>query len=80
MINLRVKVKLYANLRKYKCALAEDKEIILHERAMVIDVGNKLGIDPPLVMVATVNGEKAEFTKVLKEGDVVALFPAVAGG
>jgi molybdopterin converting factor small subunit len=32
------------------------------------------------VAIALINGKKREFTHLLKEGDLLALFPPIAGG
>jgi molybdopterin converting factor small subunit len=77
---LLVKVKLYVNLRAYQEALTEKNEISLKEKETVEGLLKIMGIDPSLVMFASINGHTSSLKSPLKDGDVVALFPLVAGG
>ncbi len=77
--SISVLVKLFADLRNYG---PEKAVIVLQEGDMVISVLKKYKIpkdDKNLIIL--VNGRphrKSDF--VLKDGDVVALFPLIAGG
>lgn len=74
---MKVTLKLFATLRDYgeKYEELELKEGTTLEGLVSM---KKIPIDMP--MIRLINGEFAEFSQVLKDGDVVALFPPIAGG
>ena len=79
---MRVGVQLFATLARYLPAgatgdgLATDVE----PGATVGDVIRSLGIPPEFELVSVVNGHDAPPEHILAEGDVVSLFPPLAGG
>ncbi len=78
-------VKLYGSLRKYRPDSAAGAShqpfpISLPENSTVIDLMQALKIEDGLVNAAAVNGEAVENNTVLKDGEVVRLFPPAAGG
>lgn len=78
IINLmKVTLKLFATLRDYgeKYEELELKEGTTLEELIKM---KKIPLDMP--MIRLVNGEFAEFSQELKDGDVVSLFPPIAGG
>ena len=83
MAVIRVHVKLYAGLRRYRPGLAIGQTF---ECAVPdgITVGRlfaeALGIPPEEVAIALVNGFHSERERPLSEGDQVALWPPIAGG
>jgi len=72
-----ISVKSYATLRGYQ---PEDGALEVEESASVNTVLQKLGLPPEEAKVVFVNGRHASLDQVLKEGDKIALFPAVGGG
>lgn len=74
---MKITLKLFATLRDYgaKYEELELKEGITLEELVAM---KKIPLDMP--MIRLVNGEFAEFSQTLKDGDVVALFPPIAGG
>ena len=46
----------------------------------IIDVIEKLGIPCEEVSLVMCNDEQSRFQKVLKNGDIVGIFPPIAGG
>lgn len=50
------------------------------EAATVQNVLERLGIPPALACIALVNGHDATPGQLLHDGDVVSLFPPLAGG
>ena len=74
---MNIKVKLFATLRDY-----DEKEMFIdvNEGTAVIDVVQRLNIPEDEVAIIMVNGRSKKMDYVLKEEDVLALFPAVGGG
>jgi molybdopterin synthase sulfur carrier subunit len=77
---MKVEVRLYATLRKYGP---------VHEGPFVMDLieGERLGrlmelvgMPPDVEKVILVNGRPGEQDSILKDGDLVVIFPPVAGG
>ncbi len=79
---VRVQVKLYASLRKYRPELGhgEALELELEEgatwRALVVT----LGIPETEAKQCFVNGVVQRSDRVLEDGDEIGLFPPIAGG
>ena len=80
MIN--VKVRAYASLREHLpgIALGESAEVMMPPEATIGILLDKLGIPRAEVKLCYVSGLYREQEYVLREGDEVALFPAVGGG
>jgi len=74
---MRIVVKLFAPLRNYG---PEEQEMALPEDAAIVDVVEKLGLPEKLPLLRIVNGEHRSMNYRLKEGDIIALFPPIAGG
>ncbi len=78
---MMVRVVAYATLRKYlESPLGEPVEVELPEGAQLADLIRQLGMPIAEVKQAFLNGRRAHLQQALREGDKVALFPAVAGG
>lgn len=78
---MRIEIKYMATYRKYLRA-GQDSPF-----AMEVEAGTtveallaRLPVPPGEASVVLVNGLSAPPQQVLQEGDVVALFPAIAGG
>ncbi len=76
---MKVMVKLFAYLRKgrFKSSLLE-----LPEGTIIMQVLDELSINGEEMKIGIIllNGRHAGFDTVLKEQDVLAIFPPVAGG
>lgn len=80
---IKVEVRLYATLRKYRPELevGEPLSLQLPEKIMVRQLlEEKLGIPAAVVKIVFVNGRQREVDHSLAEGDRVAVFPPVGGG
>jgi molybdopterin converting factor small subunit len=78
---VRVEVRLFATLARY---LPDDGTgvtvVDLHEGSTVGDLARALGIPADLSRIALVNDHDAADDRPLRAGDVVTLFPPLAGG
>lgn len=76
-MSINIKVKLFATLR-----IGRDKivELKLDNNLSVIEVLCLLNIKKEELAFFLLNGIDATYETELKEGDVLALFPPVAGG
>ncbi|HSM55833.1 MAG TPA: MoaD/ThiS family protein [Candidatus Sulfomarinibacteraceae bacterium] len=82
---MRVTVRLYGALRRYRSAEAEGAahqpfNITVPAGETVADLGRRLGIPAGSLTTAAVNGEHAEGRTALADGDTVHFFPPAAGG
>ncbi len=79
---MKIEVALYATLSQYLPAGAENRRAIIEvqDAAMVRDVLTQLGIPQDLPNILLVNGRQAPEDTVLKDGEVVSVFPPLAGG
>jgi len=75
---LNVEVKLFATFRNERFK-KKNIEIVENE-TKVKDLLNELGIKEEEVALIIVNGIHSNVDRKLEEGDVLALFPPVAGG
>jgi sulfur-carrier protein len=80
-MNLNIEVQLYFNLEEYLPGTKAKKFFMsLGEGVTVQNLLNKLKIPDELTKIIVVNGLSAKYEKKLQEGDVVAIFPPLAGG
>jgi len=79
---MRVSVKLFASLQRYKPALSAGQsfEVELPEASTVADLVDHLQIQENEVKVTFVNGRARADLYRLKAGDEVGIFPPVGGG
>jgi sulfur carrier protein ThiS len=84
---MRVTLKLYATLTDYLPATARRENLVhldVAEAATIAAVVEPFGLPPKLVHLVLVNGvyippnERAG--RALKDGDVLAIWPPIAGG
>jgi molybdopterin converting factor small subunit len=79
---MNIEVRLYATFRDFLppgtsgfgMMKSLDKEITIAELA------KEIGLPEDAPKIVIVNGSHAELDRVLKDGDVVSLFPPLAGG
>jgi len=79
---MQITVKLYATLRKYGPSLPPGAGLALDlpDGSDVAAVAQHLGIPEGAPLVAMVNDEAVHVDHVVVAGDMVSLFPPVAGG
>lgn len=75
--SMKITIKLFASLKQYG---PEEQETTVPENMTVADVIEMLKIPDKMPMLRIVNGEHVDKNYHLKEGDVLALFPPIAGG
>lgn len=79
-----ITIRLYGALRHYRIADGEAMHrpfvTEVEQGATVETVLELLGIPPHLISALAVNGEQAETTSALSDGDTVHIFPPAAGG
>jgi len=72
-----MKVQLFATLREGR---GKETGIPWHEGIDGYTVLNKLGLEAEDVKIFLINGLHSDPGTVLKEDDIISLFPAVGGG
>jgi len=79
---VNVEVRLFATLGAYLPAGANGDSVALDlaEGATLAEVMRALHIPAEAPCIAVVNGHDAEPHSILAEGDVVSMFPPLAGG
>ncbi len=79
---MEIEVKLFATLRDYlpKGSDRFSCKLKVEPRARVQDIISKLKIPGDIPKIILVNGVHGKIEQSLKEGDVVSIFPPVAGG
>ena len=78
---MRITVKLYATLRRYYPQVPRDGlPLEVPPGTTIADVLPRLGLPDAVPLVAMVNEKVEHLDYVLSEGDVLSLFPPVAGG
>lgn len=79
---MKIEIQLYATLARYLPPGAEGKRAVIEvaEDTTVAGLLEYLKIPTEHPNIALVNGLQAEDDAALKDGDVVAVFPPLAGG
>lgn len=79
---MRVEVRLFATLAAFLPPVSREGVVTLDVPAgsTVRDVMQHLGMPPELERVSLVNGGDADPEHALRQGDVVTVFPPLAGG
>jgi molybdopterin converting factor small subunit len=79
---MQITINLYATLRRYQPGLSRGESLSLDVQpgATVRKVMIELGIPGRSAVGALVNGDPRKLDHVLSDGDVLSLFPPVAGG
>lgn len=72
-----IEVRLFATFRvnRKKIDFLEPNDY-----STALDIVNYYGIDPNEVAICLINGFHSKLRDLVKDGDVVALFPPVGGG
>lgn len=74
---MQIELKLFITLIKYG---AESQSVELDEGATVSDVLDKFQIPEKMPKLRIVNSVNVRPDHILKDGDVLALFPPIGGG
>ena len=79
---MEIEVKLFATLRDYlpKGSDRFSCKMNVNGPTRIQDILSKLKIPEEMPKIILVNGVHGKNDQVLKEGDVVSIFPPVAGG
>jgi sulfur carrier protein len=80
--SMQIEVKLFATLRDYlpKGSDRFSCKMDIDGHTRIQDVLSRLKIPEEMPKIILVNGVHGKNDQVLKEGDVVSIFPPVAGG
>ncbi len=74
---MKITLKLFATLVRFG---PEVQEIIVPEGTTVADVIKKTNISDKIPLLRILNGIHVPADHVLREGDILALFPPIGGG
>lgn len=79
---MEIEVKLFATLRDYlpKGSGRFSCKMEIDGQTRILDLLGKLNLPEEIPKIILVNGVHGKKEQVLKEGDVVSIFPPVAGG
>ena len=79
---MEIEVKLFATLRDYlpKGSSRFSCKVEIDPQTRIQDILSRLKIPDELPKIILVNGIHGKKDQVLKEGDVLSIFPPVAGG
>lgn len=78
---MRVEVRAFATLRSFLPPETRHTAMLnVPDGSTIRDVTRSLGIPDEMALVALLNGRETEPGQGLKTGDVVTLFPPLAGG
>ena len=76
-----IEVRLFAYLRRYLPPQGDGRSVRLETTAPDVGtVASGLGIPPSRMGIALLNGRHADADTQLRNGDVLSLFPPIAGG
>lgn len=74
---MKITVRLFATFREGR----EKVQIMeLSEDTIPLDIVNSLNIDKSQVAILLINGRDGSLNSILKDGDIISLFPPVGGG
>ena len=79
---MEVKVKLFATLRDYLPKNSDGKsfQLEIDEKTTINQIITQLEIPEEIPKIILVNGLQGYIDQTLKDGDVLSIFPPVAGG
>jgi molybdopterin converting factor small subunit len=80
--SMEIEVKLFATLRDYlpKGSDRFSCKVEIEESVRVQDILSRLKIPEEMPKIILVNGVHGKKEQILKDGDVLSIFPPVAGG
>ena len=79
---MKVRLKLFATFRRYLPTGTQGGacDVEVPDGTQVSDLLSRFGVPDKESLMILVNGRDAGPDRILQDGDVVAVFPAVAGG
>ena len=79
---MKVELRLFANLAKLLPPGSQNKraKMTVRKGATVDDLLDKLNIPPKITNIVMINGVHKGRKTELNEGDVISVFPPIAGG
>ena len=78
---MKVEVKLFANLNKLLPSKSKNGTVVIVRRGAVVDeLLAKLKIPSDMTNVIMINGIQKDKSTILNEGDIVSVYPPIAGG
>jgi len=79
---MEIEVKLFATLRDYlpKGSGRFSCKVEIDDHTHIQDILTKLHLPEEIPKIILINGVHGKKEQILKEGDVVSIFPPVAGG
>ena len=79
---MKIKLKLFANLRQYLpgAAIGEAVEVDIPEPFTLGELATMLKLPPDEVKICFVNGIICELDQKINAGDEVGIFPPIGGG
>jgi sulfur carrier protein len=79
---MEIEVKLFATLRDYlpKGSGRFSCKVEIDDHSRIQDILTKLHLPEEMPKIILINGVHGKKEQILKEGDVVSIFPPVAGG
>ncbi|MBI9087471.1 MAG: MoaD/ThiS family protein [Desulfobacterales bacterium] len=77
---MMIQVKMFAEFRQYAPAGQKEFRLELKPGATAGQTVSRLGLPPDLPQVVLINGRREKPDTVLKEGDMLTLFPLMEGG
>lgn len=74
---MEVEVRLFATFREGR---EKKQKIKIKENTTMLDIIKILNIDENEVAIMLLNGRDGNSDRIIKDGDIVSLFPPVGGG
>jgi len=79
---MKVRLKLFATFRRYLPPGAQGSacDVEIPDGAQVSELLSRFGVPDKESLIILINGRDASPDRILQDGDIVAVFPAMAGG
>lgn len=74
---MEVEVRLFATFREGR---EKKQKMLVPESTSILDIINMLNINEEEVAIMLLNGRDGSSDRLLKDGDILSLFPPVGGG
>lgn len=74
---MEIEARLFATFREGR---EKKQKIEISENTTILDIINMLNIDEKEVSIMLLNGRDGTSDRILKDGDILSLFPPVGGG
>ena len=74
---VEVEVRLFATFREGR---EKKQKMLVPESTSILDIINMLNINEEEVAIMLLNGRDGSSDRLLKDGDILSLFPPVGGG